>query len=260
MTAPRVCPVCEGDQATRLDRYAPPDWDLVACDGCGFVYLSNPPHYEALQDELAWEKTSDAKRAKGGSTPLSRLARWLRGQVAFLRTRRLNALFQRLFGAGRVLDIGCGDIIRTAPPITPYGIEISTVLHDRADQIMRAQGGYCVQGAGAEAIWQFDSGFFDGVILSSYLEHEVEPVKVLEGVHRALKPGGKVFVRVPNYGSLNRHVVGAKWCGFRHPDHVNYFTTDTLGRMAGKIGFDVQIINKSRLWVDDNIHAVLHRI
>ena len=75
----------------------------------------------------------------------------------------------------------------------------------------------------------------------------------------ALKPGGKVFVRVPNFGSLNRRVIGKAWCGFRHPDHVNYFTTDTLERLAGQLGFRVQILNKGTLWVDDNIKAVLHR-
>ena len=73
----------------------------------------------------------------------------------------------------------------------------------------------------------------------------------------AMMPGGKVFVRVPNYGSLNRRVMGARWCGFRYPDHVNYFTSATLRTMAAMAGFSMQIVNRANLWIDDNIQALL---
>ena len=259
MTAPRACPVCESDQATRLDRYSPSEWDLVACANCGFVLLRNPPPYEALEEDFAWEKTYEARRRRGGSTRLSRRLRPRRDGLSARRNHRKQDVFRRLFGSGRVLDVGCGDIVRTEPPIVPYGIEISNALHARAEEAMRDRGGHCLKSAGADGVWEFDEGFFDGAILNSYLEHEADPRRVLRGLHRALKPGGKVFVRVPNFGSLNRRVIGKAWCGFRHPDHVNYFTTDTLERLAGQLGFRVQILNKGTLWVDDNIKAVLHR-
>ncbi len=77
---------------------------------------------------------------------------------------------------------------------------------------------------------------FNGVIMHSYLEHEVEVMAVLNGAFRALRPGGKVYVRVPNFGSLNRRLIGAKWCGFRYPDHVNYFTLASLRQVASRAG------------------------
>lgn len=259
MTALRSCPACESAHATRLEQYSPAEWDVVSCDACGFVYLRNPPPYEALEEDFAWEKTYSAKRARGGSTPFSHINRWLRTKINGLRVRRNRRVAERLFGAGRVLDIGCAAFVRSEPPIVPYGIEISRALHSQADAKMRARGGYCLQAAGAEGVWQFEPDFFDGVILNSYLEHEAEPQKVLRGIFRALKPGGAVLIRVPNYGSLNRRFVGAKWCGFRHPDHVNYFTRASLARMAEKLGFQFQILNRGTLWLDDNIKAVLRR-
>jgi predicted SAM-dependent methyltransferase len=93
--------------------------------------------------------------------------------------------------------------------------------------------------------------------MSSYLEHEVEMTRVLEGVFRTLKSGGQAFIRVPNYGSLNRRVMGRKWCGFRYPDHVNYFTLASLRKVAAKAGFDTKLVNRANLWVDDNIQALL---
>jgi len=64
-------------------------------------------------------------------------------------------------------------------------------------------------------------------------------------------------VRVPNYGSLNRRMLGAKRCGFRYPDHVNYFITTSLGTMAGDCGLKLKLLNPIRLPLDDNINAVL---
>ena len=72
-----------------------------------------------------------------------------------------------------------------------------------------------------------------------------------------MKPGGKAYVRVPNYGSLNRKLFGGKWCGFRWPDHVNYFTYPALRRIAGEIGLDTRRVNLLPLLFDDNVQALL---
>lgn len=255
--APRPCPACEADRPARLDAYSPAGWDVVACGGCGFVYLRNPPPYDALKEDFAWEKTSEAKKKTGGSTRLSGLAARLRQAGRRISGRNAYDRFPDWFGSGRVLDIGCGDLVRTNPPIVPYGVEISTHYHARADALMRARGGFCVHAAGAEGVWAFEPGFLDGVILNSYLEHEAQPRRVLDGIARALKPCGKVFVRLPNYGSVNRRIVGRKWCGFRHPDHVNYFTAASLRRMTERAGFSMRILNRANLWFDDNIQALL---
>jgi 2-polyprenyl-3-methyl-5-hydroxy-6-metoxy-1,4-benzoquinol methylase len=173
--------------------------------------------------------------------------------------RDKTGAFRRWFNDGNVLDIGCGLGHRISPPMTPYGIELSVELHKQADQIMRERGGYCQHGAGAQAIWEFDEAMFDGIIMNSYLEHETQVMQVLKGAHRALKPSGAVFVRVPNYGSLNRRLIGAKWCGFRYPDHVNYFTLQSLRDVAARAGFDCQLINTISLPVDDNISVLLRK-
>lgn len=105
-----------------------------------------------------------------------------------------------------------------------------------------------------------DEHYFDGVLLNSFLEHEVNPFILLKEAHRTLKDTGVVYIRVPNYGSLNRKVMGHKWCGFRFPDHVNYFTTKSLAEMAKKAGFKMKIMNPLTIQFDDNIKAVLTKI
>lgn len=258
-SAYRTCPACGQDAASPVAAYSPDPWRVAACEGCGFVYLRNPPDYAALQDDLAWDRTYFAKRdASGrGSTVFSPLARRIRNALGMYRER--TASFRKWFDDGHVLDVGCGWGQRITPPMTPYGIELSTRLAGIADARMRERGGHCLHGAGAEAIWRFDPQMFDGIVMFSYLEHEVRVMDVLRGAHRALKAGGAVFVRVPNYGSLNRRAIGAKWCGFRHPDHVNYFTLNSLRDVAGRAGFATQLVNRFSLPVDDNISALLRK-
>jgi 2-polyprenyl-3-methyl-5-hydroxy-6-metoxy-1,4-benzoquinol methylase len=255
----RACPACGEGAATTLPRYSPAPWVVAGCDTCGFVYLRNPPAYAALEEDLAWEKTYFAKRAASGrgSTWFSPAARRIRAALGMYRDR--GEQMRGWFNDGHVLDIGCGWGQRIGPPMTPYGIEISEKLHQIADEKMRERGGYCRQGPGAEAIWDFDAGMFDGIVMFSYLEHETQVAEVLNGAHRALKRDGAVFIRVPNYGSLNRRVVGPKWCGFRYPDHVNYFTLHSLRDVAARAGFQTRLINRISLPVDDNISVLLHK-
>lgn len=256
--APRTCPSCNSSAATRWPQYSPDGWDVVQCGACLLSYLRNPVAYTALEEDFAWEKTHAEKRQKGGSTRLSGLARKLRAATVGIH-RDQNQAFRRWFRDGHVLDIGCGTGARIAAPMTPYGIELSTALHAAADAHMRTRGGYCVHGAGAEAIWQFDPAQFDGIVMFSYLEHEVDVMGVLRGAHRALKDDGALFVRVPNFGALNRRVIGPKWCGFRYPDHVNYFTLSTLRATAARAGFTTRLVNRLTLPVDDNISVLLRK-
>jgi hypothetical protein len=60
-----------------------------------------------------------------------------------------------------------------------------------------------------------------------------------------------------NHNAINRHNSGPKWPSFRFPDHVNYFTVRTLKADAAKAGFDFKLVNRHKIWLDDNIPALL---
>ena len=48
------------------------------------------------------------------------------------------------------------------------------------------------------------------------------------------------MIKVPNYGCLNRVFLGDKWSGFRFPDHLNYFTPQTLQTMCELAGLVIR--------------------
>jgi SAM-dependent methyltransferase len=79
---------------------------------------------------------------------------------------------------------------------------------------------------------------FDLVTQFGYIEHEWNPPAGLSVARRALKPGGVLVIKTPNYASWNRVFMGQDWCGIHIPAHCNYFTPATLGRMLRQVGFE----------------------
>jgi len=259
----RDCPLCGQAHGTGLATgYAHGPWTVRQCPGCGFVYIDKAPHYEVQFDTMAWERTTtveDQRRAE--IRPISyKASKRTRFRLHLLPKRTMLGYIAARIEAGRVLDLGCGDghAMGDFPPaFTPFGIEISSKLAAGANRSFSARGGHAINAPCVEGLRQFPEGFFAAASLRSYLEHETNPLPVLENLHRALAPGGFAVVKVPNYASLNRMVMGSRWCGFRYPDHLNYFTPATLRAMAGKAGFETSFGLTGQLPTSDNMWAVL---
>ncbi|MFM7137429.1 MAG: class I SAM-dependent methyltransferase, partial [Planctomycetota bacterium] len=194
--------------------------------------------------------------------------RWLKrdklvGMVAAIARRRAGPI--------RLVDIGCSDgglfrrLVAALPAevagrLEPVGIEISTHLAAVADQRLRFHGGRCIHAAGTEGLRRLAPGSVDVVILSCVLEHEIDPVPLLAGCRERLAADGVVVVKVPNYACLGRRVRGRRWCGYRWPDHVNYFTPATLVATAARAGLAVtrmRLTDRSPL--SDSLYAVFGR-
>jgi SAM-dependent methyltransferase len=251
----RVCEVCGSADHVPLRRYTVSQWPVVQCSACGFVFLVQVPAYELLVDEYAWEKSHKKEAARRKRRFLSKFDHATRFRLAIGKSGERRLMRSALGSSGRILDIGCGPGPRVPEGFTPYGIEISKGLAQQAEPAFAARGGRVVHAPALEGLDAFPDNWFRAVLMRSYLEHESQPRKVLMKTYRKLADGGIVFVKVPDYNSLNRHIMGANWCGFRFPDHVNYFTGATLKRLASQIGF--KYVRRNIPGLDDNLYATL---
>ncbi|MEE8332856.1 MAG: class I SAM-dependent methyltransferase [Alphaproteobacteria bacterium] len=262
----RACPACgndaSGGRSERTD--TPPEWPLIRCGGCGFVFLSRGPDYSALFTNMSWERTTRVEeQRRAEARPYSyRFSKFTRWRMRLLpRTRPVDQIIRHA-RPGNVLDLGCGDggqLDGLPDHFVPHGIEISTDIARRAQEKFSARGGEAVNDSVLSGLSRFPEGFFSAAVARSYLEHELQPRAVLDALLPRLAVGGVALVKVPNYGSINRRVMGARWCGFRFPDHLNYFTPAGLRDLAESCGFHVKFGFTGRLPTSDNMHAVLRR-
>ena len=259
----RACPLCgreNGDR--RAGRYSHAPWVVRDCRDCGFVYIDRAPDFALQFETMAWERTTKLEEVRRAELrPFSYGAsKRTRFRMHLLPKRTVLAYVAARIRIGKMLDLGCGDghaLVSFPESFIPYGIEISTQAAGIADRAFRGRGGYVVNAACVDGLRRFPDGFFDAASLRSYLEHEAEPLAVLKELARALAPDGFAVVKVPNYASLNRRIMGKRWCGFRYPDHLNYFTPRTLREMAARAGFAASFGLTGRLPTSDNMWAVL---
>jgi len=270
MLLSRTCPACRtGGAQLRGNRYSQGDWVLKECLACGFVFLENPPDYATLQGQFPWENTSglqnEARRKSysRGEYAIRSAIKGVRNLTnTVIRRDKHVSLGYRYFRQGWIVDLGCG--LGNFSPLPPacklLGIEISTRIVADARPIFESRGGRIIHADVLSGLQSLEAASCDGALVESYLEHEVQPAEVLRELSRVLRSGSAIILKLPNYACWNRLVRGKKWCGFRLPDHVNYFTPDTLRALLEQQGFEiVRFTFLDRLWTNDNMWCVARK-
>ncbi|MCB1093142.1 MAG: class I SAM-dependent methyltransferase [Verrucomicrobiae bacterium] len=262
----RFCPACNTDN-TALKRLplGPKKWPLKTCMQCGFTYLERAAAYVEMEETFAWEKTSKKetdRRAKEEPTVsfLSRTFKRFRAQT--LKRDKLTELTNRhVRGGGTVVDIGCahGRFLKSLAGRFPLaGVEISKALAAKAQRNL--PDAQIIQADAVSGLKQLPESSASAIIMSAFLEHEIEPRLLLAETFRVLQPGGVSIIKVPNFGSLNRRFRKKKWCGFRFPDHVNYFTPRSIVAMAESAGFHIrQFRLRDHPAFSDNLWIVIEK-
>ena len=264
----RKCPRCGADNSSITPLvYSWHEWTLKSCIICKFVYLENPPGYEALVAEYAWERNhGDRSVRMRKEYPFTYNFSRLWKKIRRFLIRKPNKLANRVSKfvlAGVVVDIGCGtrDYLAKLPnTYQPLGIEISEELARLATERLSDRKGKVLAMSAIEGLSSGPEGTVSGIIMRSFLEHEQQPVDLLSFAWKALRPGGSAIIKVPNYDSINRKVMGNRWCGFRFPGHVNYFTPESLQEMVESVGFSIKSFGVfDRFYLSDNMWMVANK-
>jgi hypothetical protein len=241
----RDCPLCGAPAAeARPLPYGTAEFRVVQCSVCDQVFLDRLPPQHEFADERAWEVSSvshaaQRKRAYPILVAVHQMTRWR----MHIRKREPKSILAANARPGPIVELGCSAGVNLLPPpegFAPHGIEISKSLAAAADAAFRPFGGNCIQAPAIEGLAKVPRGFFHGALLIGYIEHEFHPREALVALRAALADDAAVVMKTPNFASLNRRVMGMRWCGFRFPDHVNYFTPHTLSEIARRAGFRAQ--------------------
>jgi 2-polyprenyl-3-methyl-5-hydroxy-6-metoxy-1,4-benzoquinol methylase len=142
----------------------------------------------------------------------------------------------------RLLDIGCamGVLLEEAVSqgIDAVGIDIS------ADAVTycKKQGLSVIHGTIQSAGKKLQPASYDVVTAFQVIEHEPDPVAFVTRIHSVLKNGGLAIFATPDHGGFWRKIMGKRWVGFMHPEHVVLFDPTSMLFLLKKTGFrDIHI-------------------
>lgn len=153
-------------------------------------------------------------------------------------------------GKGDLLDIGAGrgELLRAASEAgwSAVGIEPSASFAEYAAKY----SGATVRSETLEQC-NFPDASFDVVILSAVLEHLYNPDEVIREIARILRPGGALYLDVPNerglyflVGNVYQRLRGRDWtvnlAPTFEPFHVFGFNANALRKLVTKHGFTVK--------------------
>lgn len=262
------CPACGGnsmpDSLVRRDNDArlPDRWRMVRCVACGSLWLDPRPDAESLPRAYQDYYTHDAEvedvpidGARGlewrlihgylnGRFGMHRAPSSTLGHLLFslVEPWRLKLdyygrhLARRHFPArGKLFDVGCGngsfllrardmgwDVLGCDPDPkaaeTCHGLGLNVITAD----------------AHAQA---FAAGSFDVVMASHVIEHVVDQPAFVRRLFALLRPGGLLWLALPNPSSYGLRVFGAAWSELHFPYHLCIPTQTILANWLKRAGF-----------------------
>ncbi len=220
------CPVCGKDDA-RHEREVN-GYRLVRCAACGMVFMN--PQYTAEQIAELYENRETESLAAvytriGASTSV--IAQY---------QDRLKLFEAILPGRGRLLDFACGPgyffELAQARGWDAHGTELGRWAADMA----RARGLRNLH-LGRLSDLNFPDASFDVIHAAQVLEHLANPIDELLHLRRILRPGGLLYVDVPNYQTLPIMLNRDDFMLNEPPQHVNFFRPRQLSLLLRSCGF-----------------------
>lgn len=153
-------------------------------------------------------------------------------------------------GGLSVLDIGCGDGKFVYDAIqrgyNARGVDLSP------DRVRKGRELYDLNESQLTCmnVDEFTSHEkFDIIVLWDIIEHVESPTKILEAIKAISHEETKVFVLTMSLDSITYKMYGQYWNYIYPPQHLNYFSHNTMRELMKKCGFDlidVQLDNSKK--------------
>lgn len=249
----RKCPICGSNKKKILFKQRFGDnvltlmsgYDVVVCKICGFAFADKIPSqskfnsYYRLMSKYEYSD-KEGVVSNDSSVYFNKVAKYL---IPILGSKNAN-----------ILDIGCStgkllSIFKSKGYKKVLGVDPSLTC------VFTAANLYGVKVKQAN-ISNFRSKIkFDLIILSATFEHLVNFDEAMNKIRSLLKPGGYLFVEVPDAEKFENYI-SSPFQQFS-TEHINYFSRITLGNLMKQYSFDIiqvkQNINKINLSVEPDL-------
>jgi len=234
------CPVCEGNDfktkfKSRDFRFNinNTEFDVVSCAKCNFIFLNPRP-----------DKDCSVKFYPGdfNKNEDSLFFRVIEPCFRFAEDSTIKFLIEYC-NFKRILDIGCGNgnfILRLFKNgYDAYGVEQNAGARKYADPRIESRILYkdineC----------NFPSHSFDVVTMFHSLEHIYDMNGLFSEINRILKPGGYLYICVPDADFFESRLFGPYYYNLEVPRHLYFFTKKSISNFLTRHNFKVELFSR----------------
>jgi 2-polyprenyl-3-methyl-5-hydroxy-6-metoxy-1,4-benzoquinol methylase len=244
------CLICNGNGFNEKFRVKRTGNIIVVCSKCGVMQVNprnNAMNFVDGEESAVREEKLDRlfnRMQEGSDVKIKDLMEQeSRIREGYFR-KKLEWIIRHKKG-GKLLDVGCAQgvflSVCSESGFEAYGVEPS--IHTYKVAIENVPEGKVYNNTLSEA--GLPESFFDVVTLFNTIEHLADPKGVVSEVKRILKPGGIFVVETPDAGHWMARIFGRRWIHFMPPDHMVFFSRETLGGLLSKAGFEVKEVKSS---------------
>lgn len=215
---------------------------IINCQGCGFAHI-DPEHFDLPLDGFYqnryFREVKPFPYTKITDSDIEKQKQQIKNQLSFQTIYRQVSSFLKT-GNRHMLDVGCGNDLLSLF-FKEQGWETTIIEPSRDAALYLKRYGLDVVNQPVETVNDLNLEGISFINMEFVLEHIKDPYSVLTMLHHVMAVGGVIRVCAPNDFSPGQRAYLEKYDESPHwvclPDHINYFTFDSLSKLLSKVGF-----------------------
>lgn len=248
------CPVCDSKAISKVlaavdHTVSGESFEIWQCAGCSLRFTQDVPASNEIGKYYKSENyISHTETSKG-------LVNWLYLQVRKYTLSGKRKLIEKITGVkrGTMLDIGAGTGA-FVNYMQSNGWRAEGLEPDDA-AIRRAAAVYGLQLKSSSELFNLDTGKYDAITMWHVLEHVHDLHGYIEQLKRIIKPGGRIFIAVPNYTCYDAGHYNAAWAAYDVPRHLYHFSPASMNTLMQEHGCIIE--NSHPMWFDSYYVSLL---
>lgn len=241
------CPVCESTAIHKVlsakdHTVSGHLFEIWQCAQCSLRFTQDIPDKDEIGKYYQSEDYISHTETNRG------IVNWL-----YLRVRKITLSVKRKFieketGSknGSLLDVGAGTGA-FLHHMKQAGWKTEGVEPDNK-AIRRAASQYGLSLKPSSELFRFTENNFDAITLWHVLEHVHDLHEYIQQLKKLLKPGGKLFIAVPNYTSCDAEFYSSNWAAYDVPRHLYHFSPAAIHVLTDK--HQLTIERMQPMWFD----------
>jgi len=204
----------------------------VRCSGCNV--LAQWPQIDDARLAKAYAPEYYGKSRTKFVGPIAKAVGWF--QMG--RARTVAGLLEQHGKSARILDVGCGNggFLANMHSLGFRNLEGTEFSPDSAKRVPQGLGIRVHVGDLTQL--PLPDRTYDAITICHVLEHVRDPQATLSTCYRILKPGGRLYIAVPNQDSTQAIRYGRHWFHLDPPRHLFGFGPVSLSQLLRTTGFN----------------------